>query len=631
MDPTIERLARSHSLEKTVVMHPKHLTLLRLHDACRGLSVDEIEAIAAEVDVMEMGAGELVHSVGQDLDAVYIVVSGRLKMTIKTPGGKQRTVRYISAGDQFGALMLVTEEDFPVDVIVDEKAVLLRLRKEIALQLFDRFPVFRRNFLRKLGHGVHDLMDRRRRPTLSKIVAFIHADDQCRKLVAEIASRLARIGEKVGIVCDSNARSQFGADVPFKSLRDQAGDYIDYSEVQSTIQQWPDLDRIILIVDPSCPSERLARLFEMSDAVFCFARTEHFLPAVNDLQRVIEGAPSWTKKTHLIWVLRQDEQIAPLAPELRSLTQRDFKVQLRETQAETRLHAQGIDRLVHHLRGLSIGVALSGGAAHGMAHLGVLRAMEEAGITIDRIAGTSAGVLTGVLYCAGYSSDWGIKVFTHDLEPGSFYKWFPKGAGLYLLNKYRSRSWNKMLRRYLRDWRLEQLPIPVSTVTTDLISAQSVTRSSGDAVDSILESINLPVLSPPICRDGMLLVDGGIINNLPADLLVEQGCNFVIGVDVAANVEHRVGENFPSTPTSKMKTPGMVTTMLRCLTVQAHNMSAVGASPADVIIAPDVSMFEPTAFTKTPEMAEIGYRATKESLPRIREILLELDEDLFRE
>ena len=147
-----------------------------------------------------------------------------------------------------------------------------------------------------------------------------------------------------------------------------------------------------------------------------------------------------------------------------------------------------------------------------------------------------------------------------------------------MLEKYRTGRWDPMLRKYLQEWQLQQLPVPVNTVTTDLISAQSVARSTGDGVDSILESINLPVISTPICRDGMLLVDGGILNNLPADVLVNQGCNFVIGVDVAANIEYQVGDNLPDTPTKKMKSPNAVTTLLRCLRVQAHNMSSVGAS-----------------------------------------------------
>jgi NTE family protein len=275
-------------------------------------------------------------------------------------------------------------------------------------------------------------------------------------------------------------------------------------------------------------------------------------------------------------------------------------------------------------------VALSGGAAHGMAHLGVLNALEEEGLTIDRMAGTSAGVLAGVLYCAGFTPDWGIHQFPHDLEPGSIYKMLPKGGGFFILKQYRSNSWNRLLRNYLVDWRLEQCPIPISTVTTDLISARSVIRSSGDAVDAILESINLPVLSPPICRDGMLLVDGGILNNLPADVLLQQGCNFVMGVDVSANIEHRMGDNSPNTPTERMKTPGVVATLLRSFNVQAHNMSRVGAQRADVTITPNVSMFKSSEFTRTPEMADIGYRTTMEALPQIREFLQNLDGDLFR-
>ena len=98
---------------------------------------------------------------------------------------------------------------------------------------------------------------------------------------------------------------------------------------------------------------------------------------------------------------------------------------------------------------------------------------------------------------------------------------------------------------------------------------------------------------------------------------------------MAANIEHRIGDNFPNTPTERMNAPGVVTTLLRCFNVQAHNLSDVGAHRADVIIAPNVSMFESSAFTQTPEMADIGYRTTMETLPRIREFLQHLDGDLF--
>ncbi len=610
-------------------MDPHHLTLLRIHDACQGLSAEEIEALAEQADVVHVAASELVHSAGDELDAMFIVVEGRLKMMLEMPDGRQRTVRYISAGDQFGALMLVSDDELPVDVIVEETAVLLRFKKETALQIVEQFPVFRRNLLRKIGFATRDVLLPRHTRVLPKLITFVNADHKTRKLVAEFALRLSRIGEQVGVLCDSPNASPFDSAIPFRPLRKQDGEMLDHAELHATIQQWTELSRIFIVLDGTPSADRLAFPFEVSDAVFCFAATDRFHPVLELLKGMMQDSPSWEKKTHLVWVLREDEKVAPVVPELGKLTKRDFKLQVSDSQAPTRLSTQGIDRIVHYLRGVSVGMALSGGAAHGMAHLGVLKALEEEGITLDRIAGTSAGVLTGVLYCAGYTPDWGIHQFPHDLEPGSIYKKLPKGGAFYMLKQYRSHTWDEMLRSYLSDWRLEQCPIPVSTVTTDLISARSVVRSSGDAVDAILESINLPVLSAPICRDGMLLVDGGILNNLPADVLVRQDCNCVIGVDVAANIQHRVGDNVPNTPTKRMKTPGVLATLLRCFNVQAHNMSRVGAQRADVTITPNVSMFKSSAFRQTPEMADIGYRATKETLPQIREFLQNLDGDLF--
>ena len=611
-------------------MDPQHLNLLRIHDACLGLSTEEIEALAAEADILRAAPGELIHAAGDELDAMFIVVQGRLKMNLQMPDGGEQTVRFITAGDQFGALMLVSDDSLPVDVIVEEAAVLLRLEKETAFRLVEQFPGFRRNLLRKIGFGVRGIMLPRQRRAMPKIVTFINADPETRKIVAEVASRLTQIGEQIGILGDAPKNDlPYESAIQWRPLRKPDGRMLERSEVGSVLGRWTEFSRIFIVLDESHSADQLAFPFGVSDAVFCFARADRFHPALDLLKNVMQDSPSWSKKTHFVWALRDDEKVAPYVPELCELTKRDFKLHASESRASMRLSTQGIDRIIHFLRGVSVGMALSGGGAHGMAHLGVLKALEEEGITLDRMAGTSAGVLTGVLYCAGYSPDWGIHQIPHDLKPSSIFSKLPKGGAFYLLKQYRSHSWGKLLRKYLFDWRLEQCPIPVSTMTTDLLSARSVVRSFGDAVDSILESINLPVLSAPICRDGKLLVDGGILNNLPADVLVRQGCNCVIGVDVAATIEHRVRDNLPDTPTEQMKPPGILATLLRCFNVQAHNMSRIGAQRADVTIRPDVSMFASSAFSQTAEMADIGYLATKESMPQIREFLQNLDGDLF--
>ena len=117
----------------------------------------------------------------------------------------------------------------------------------------------------------------------------------------------------------------------------------------------------------------------------------------------------------------------------------------------------GFERIVHHLRGIQIGLALGGGAARGMAHLGVLKSLEQHGIYIDMLAGTSAGAMVGTIYAAGLDSDYIARSFKTELQPSWFFRQLPGGGYWYLLYKYRWRQFDSMLRKYMGRARMEQL------------------------------------------------------------------------------------------------------------------------------------------------------------------------------
>jgi predicted acylesterase/phospholipase RssA len=154
-------------------------------------------------------------------------------------------------------------------------------------------------------------------------------------------------------------------------------------------------------------------------------------------------------------------------------------------------------------------------------------------------------------------------------------------------------------------------------------------RERGDAVDAILESINLPMLSAPICRDGQALVDGGLVNNVPADVLTAHDCNFLIAVSVTAKIKTEFGMNKPETPTPGMVTPSNLHTLLRTLEVQNFNLNNVGIQPADVVIEPDVVDFDLSEFARAKELARKGEEAARVLVPRIRRLLARLDAGLF--
>ena len=183
-----------------------------------------------------------------------------------------------------------------------------------------------------------------------------------------------------------------------------------------------------------------------------------------------------------------------------------------------------------------------------------------------------------------------------------------------------------MLRNHFGDVQLEQLLLPLSTVTVDLITGREVVRDRGDAVNGVLESINLPQISRPILRDGMALVDGGIINNVPSDLLAERGADMVIGVDIASRLSHEFAGNVPGLSRSAMKKAGQFETIMRSNEVQDHLITTLRTSDVDFMINVDTSGYDFADFTLSKELSEVGERAVEAILPDLRQRLAEQEQ-----
>ena len=355
------------------------------------------------------------------------------------------------------------------------------------------------------------------------------------------------------------------------------------------------------------------RLLSYVDVVLWCVRPQDARAAVVLLEGLVKSVPRWRDKIRIVWILDSNEPIAPYVPELHQLAERDFKLTFDAPGAnQNTLLQHGFERIVHHLRGIQIGLALGGGAARGMAHLGVLKALERHGIYIDMLAGTSAGAMVGTIYAAGFDPDYIAQRFKTELQPSWFFRQLPGAGYWYLLYKYRWRQFDSMLRKYLGQARMEQLMLPTFTVSVDLVQGEAVVREANDATIGVMESINLPPLSLPIIESGQALVDGGLLNNVPANVLVAKGCNFVIASTVTAKLEKDF-EGISSRFTGRFLSTIQV--IMRQTMVQDYNMNSVGVQPADFVVAPDVTSFDISEFTRADEMAHIG-EATTECIRR---------------
>jgi NTE family protein len=196
-------------------------------------------------------------------------------------------------------------------------------------------------------------------------------------------------------------------------------------------------------------------------------------------------------------------------------------------------------------RRLRVGLALGSGSARGLSHLGVIRAIEEAGIEVEFIAGTSIGALIGAIHAAGKLSELEATFLGFDWKKtASFFDVVLPKSGLIDGERV-----SELVRAHVHADAIEMLPIPFAALATDIVSGEEVTIRNGDVIEAVRASISVPGIFTPVRSNGRILVDGGITNPVPASTVRAMGADIVIAVDL--NHEIIAGKNLKPLGSSK--------------------------------------------------------------------------------
>jgi predicted acylesterase/phospholipase RssA/CRP-like cAMP-binding protein len=615
------------SIERTT-MYDEVIDLLKAHEYFRGVSDAILGEIARFGTITNYEPAAVVHQLNDPLTTICFVLRGRLKTVRVDSRGNEHLFQMFERGDQYGMMLGGLGEPIPLRIFALEPSTVLTLDHEKSLELTLLYPELRRQWLQSYARSLRRRFLEPAAAQAPKVLAILHQSPATRNLAQKIIGRLQGLGEAVAVLSDAESwRSMPG--LGFRSLSDDDR-LIEVAEIRRQIVEWDQAKRIVVDITAAHKLD-WAVLLRPADCALVFIRPNEIAPAIERLRGLEIASRGWRDKIAIVWVLEEGSGVVPVVPELQDFTSREFKIcESPLPHPWGKVHSASMERLIHYLRGIKIGVALGGGAARGMAHLGVLNALDQNGIVVDMIAGTSVGAMTGVLYSAGLDCAYLASAFAADLNPPWIFRQLPSGGYWYLLYNYRTGQFDTKLRKYLRDWKLEQLAVPCLAVTADLVSGQAVVRNQGDAVQAILESINLPMLSAPICRNGQALVDGGVMNNIPADVLTSQGCNFVIAVSVTAKIARQFGANKPDTPTLSMRIPSSVQTLLRTLEVQNFSLNAIGVRPAEIVIEPEVVDFDLSEFMRARELFAVGEQAALVQVAKIQQLLARLDPTLFR-
>jgi len=254
----------------------------------------------------------------------------------------------------------------------------------------------------------------------------------------------------------------------------------------------------------------------------------------------------------------------------------------------------------------TIGLALSGGAARGIAHVGVLRALTENGIPIDCIAGSSAGSLVGGAFAAGLSVE-------EIAEFGRTMRW--RDIGRVTMSRLGVQS-NERLEQYVRArlpiTKFEELPIPFAAVATELKTGDAVVmRDKGDVPFAIRASCTIPGWYVPVIdEEGRQLVDGGLVAVVPSSITRSLGADVVIAVDVNA-----AGATFIGPSTS------LIGVLIQSLLVVQKTASLHQLEMSDILITPQVSHIRWDEMGRGDELMAAGYAAGLESISAIKMLI----------
>jgi NTE family protein len=291
-------------------------------------------------------------------------------------------------------------------------------------------------------------------------------------------------------------------------------------------------------------------------------------------------------------------------------------------------------RLAHKLLGTSVGLALGGGAAFGLAHLGVLKVLDEAGIPVDLVAGCSQGSIVAVGYAAGLSvndmiaiaRDLGAKRnFLFASDPTFFTK-----PGILSGQRFLA-----MMRPYLKGKEtFEQLLLPCKTVATDIQTGERVAIGSGRLETAFRASSSVPMVMAPL-RDGeRVLVDGGVVDPVPAGIAIEMGADITVAVNVVPPMKRGVETalsywyrrlntfnplSYFSTDAQDM--PSLFDIVMNSMQILQYELGNFKAIAADVLINPDLSDFTWIEYYRADELIARGAEAAERALPAIKKAI----------
>uniref|UniRef100_A0A8C6PZH4 lysophospholipase n=1 Tax=Nothobranchius furzeri TaxID=105023 RepID=A0A8C6PZH4_NOTFU len=633
-------------VEPKVVLNVAHTVSRRMSSFIRQIDF--------ALDWMAVEAGRAVYRQGDKSDSTFIVLSGRLRSVIMKDNGKKEMIGEYGRGDLIGVVETLTHQNRATTVHAVRDSELAKLPEGALSSIKRKFPQVVTRLIHLLGQKILQQVN----VPLSARSLALHtpgskwdAGNQASNLstvtvlpVSEEVPLTAFTLELQHALLAIGPTLLLTSDIIKQRLGAAALDSVHEYRLSSWLGQQEDLHRIVLYQTDYSLTPWTQRCIRQADCIIIVGVGEQD-PAVGELERMLEGSAVRAQKQLVLlhredglppqgtvhwlnmrsWISRHLHLSCPRRvfskrslPKLLELYQRVF-----EKPADR--HSD-FSRLARILTGNAIALILGGGGARGCSQVGILRALCESGIPVDLIGGTSIGSLMGALYAEDRSHtrmrirarEWAMEMTSKFRKALDFtYPWASMFTGA---------AFNSSISNVFKSKQIEDLWITYFNITTDITASAMRVHTDGSLWRYVRASMSLSGYLPPLCdpKDGHLLMDGGYINNLPADVARSMGAKVVIAIDVGSRDETNLTNYGDSLSgwwvlwkrfnplAEKVKVLNMAEIQSRLAYVCCvRHLESVKNSDYCEYIRPPIDRYRTLEFDKFDEIAEVGYQHGK--------------------
>ncbi len=647
------------------------------------LSSSELRLVEKKIRLVEFKRGDVVYEEGKAADAFYVIVSGRFRVFQKARGEEQRTLTFLYRGDYFGESSLLTEQPHSASVEARSDGLALKLDKEDFLKVLSEIPALSLHLSRTLGHRLTKIEGPGKKKQEVKIAALYSslAPTEGFQFFYDLATNLVRETKSRVIFIDFLSSPGSGSAVPLRSRNRLVLTKVDPSRESDLKPAWVDCPAgfqylPVELEEGEGGEKKLSTLVtflsyrfdyllirlgsEKGDASYKALKQSDFVYALLD-----PSSPSFSKSAPVIREIEKDfgfskNEIKVILPEPdrsggfnyeekeMELGTKIFHILPSRNRDPERYHA-AVRFVTKELAGTLLGLVLGSGAAYGLAHIGVLRALENENISVDILAGSSMGALVAAFWASGYRASDLEKIAKSLDRRNAFFK-LVGFADFSLAHHgfFHGRQVRHFMETYLGSRTFQDLRVPVKIVASSLTTSQQVIFEKGRVVDALRASISIPGIFRPFEHRGELLIDGGILNPLPVNVLAKLGVKKIIAVNVLSGPEERIQKSRFLAERKKTWVKGggdgnlwkrvmgslatkidhhfsgnIFNVIMNTIQFMEYEIAQMASQEADVLIRPVVAQGHWAEFYRAEKFIREGEKCLLEQIDEIKRLLVE--------